>query len=269
MIINCKDKAEEIKLEVKNRVSELVKAGNIPPRFTIISVGHDPASESYVRGKVKDCEYCGIKVNVLHYAESVNTDFLCNEVFNAQIFCNAIIVQLPLPDHIDKDKVLNCITPSKDVDGLTEGSYFKPCTPLGVMCVLKDICKLDLTDKNVLMIGRSKLVGLPLCQMLQEANANVSLCHSKTSRLNLFRQAIYSDVIISAVGKPNVLDSDDIPVDAYVIDVGINRDENGKLCGDIMDGDDYYKTPVPNGVGLLTRAMLLKNILEAYERCYK
>lgn len=265
MEINCKDKAAQIKQEVKERIAELRANGRLTPKLTIIRVGDDLASESYVKGKVRDCKECGIDVKVVHYDTSVDTVHLCAGVLFEQRHCDALIVQLPLPAHIDQKEVLNCILPSKDVDGLGAYSHFKPCTPLGVMCLLQDVCGLDLEDKNVLMIGRSRLVGMPLFKMLQGANANVTLCHSKTSYANLADYARNSHVVISAVGRMDVLHPNDITLGAYVIDVGINRDENGKLCGDIEGSNDYYKTPVPSGVGLMTRAMLLKNVLLAYE----
>lgn len=265
MEINCKDKAAQIKQEVKDRVAELVAQGHKAPRLTIIKVGEEFASERYVAGKVRDCKECGIEAKVVQYSESIDTARLCADVLYQQRNCDAIIVQLPLPKHIDQKEVLNHILPSKDVDGLGEYSHFKPCTPLGVMCLLKEVCGLDLEDKNVLMIGRSKLVGMPLFTMLQKENANVTLCHSKTSYNNMSYIADNADVIISAVGRENVLDPYDIKIGAYVIDVGINRNEDGKLCGDIRECDNYYKTPVPSGVGLMTRAMLLENVLMAYE----
>lgn len=266
MIINCKEKAEQIKQEVKARVAELVAKGMTAPKLTIVRVGIDYASERYVAGKVRDCKECGIEAKVVTFRETISTKELCTEVLMAQRHCDAIIVQLPLPKHIDKQEVVNHILPSKDVDGLLDYSHFKPCTPLGVMCILQEVCGIDLEDKNVLMIGRSKLVGMPLFMMLQKENANVTLCHAKTSYANLAGYASESDVIISAVGKEDVLKPDDIAWGACVIDVGINRDGNGKLCGDIKPSDNYSKTPVPNGVGLMTRAMLLKNVLIAYER---
>lgn len=264
MVINCKDKAEEIKREVKHAVRLLGETQRRAPKLTIVRVGNNPASESYVKGKLKDCEECGINAIEIHCAENISTAELCNVVENAQLNCDAIIVQLPLPPQINKEKVLERISPYKDVDGLTKHTQFAPCTPLAVMCILQEVCGLDLTDKNVLVIGRSKLVGLPLANMLIEANANVSVAHSKTKYGNLIKYGVDSDVIISAAGKRNVLDKTYIG-NAYVIDVGINRDENGRLCGDIEECEWYYKTPVPNGVGLLTRAMLLRNVLKAYE----
>lgn len=265
MVINCKDKAVQIKTEVKERVRELVDMGKPAPKLTIIRVGDDYASERYAACKVKDCKECGIDAKVVHFGEDITTERLCLEVLREQRKCDAIIVQLPLPKHIDAQEVTRHILPSKDVDGLSEHSHHKPCTPLAVMCILKEVCKLNLENKNVLMIGRSKLVGMPLFMMLQKENANVTLCHSKTSHENLVKHAEDSEIIISAVGKENVLEPEDIALGAYVIDVGINRDANGKLCGDIAESEYYEKTPVPNGVGLLTRAMLLRNVLAAYE----
>lgn len=269
MVINCKDKAEEIKREVKHAVRLLGETQRRAPKLTIVRVGNNPASESYVKGKLKDCEECGINAIEIHCTENISTAELCNVVDNAQLNCDAIIVQLPLPPQIDKEKVLERINPFKDVDGLTKYTQFTPCTPMAVMCVLQDVCGLSLTNKNVLVIGRSKLVGLPLANMLIVENANVSVVHSMTSDEKKAHKSAWSDVIISAAGVRNVVSSSVICCGTYVIDVGINRDENGKLCGDISDSERYYKTPVPNGVGLLTRAMLLRNVLRAYEYATK
>lgn len=266
MVIRCKDKAELIKYQVKCKIADAVNIGAPLPRFTIIQVGADPASDVYVKGKIKDCEFAGIGVRHVKLAEDISTKRLCSVIEVEQEETDAIMVQLPLPEHINRDLVLDYINPDKDVDGLTRDSCFKPCTPLAVMCVLKDILELDLTDKRVVVIGRSKLVGMPLFNMLQAENANVTLLHSKTGRDNMGKYCWGADIIISAVGKMNVLDKDQIPTGVYVIDVGINRHIDGKLYGDICDSDRYFKTPVPGGIGPLTRAMLLQNIFEAYDR---
>ena len=266
MVIRCKDKAELIRYQVKCKLADAVSIGAPLPRFTIIQVGADPASDVYVKGKIKDCEFAGIGVRHVKLAEDISTKQLCSVIEVEQEETDAIIVQLPLPEHINRDLVLDHINPDKDVDGLTRDSCFKPCTPLAVMCVLKDILELDLTDKRVVMIGRSQLVGMPLFNMLQAENANVTLLHSKTGKHNLRKYCNDAEIIVSAVGKINVLDKDEIPAGTFVIDVGINKGHNGKLYGDIYESFHYYKTPVPGGIGLLTRAMLLQNIFEAYDR---
>ena len=272
MEIKCKDKAELIKYQIKNKIDEYHRVLFERPKFLIIQVGDNEASNRYVRGKINDCKFVGIAAELLKLSEEITTSDVCTMIKAEQNLYDAIMVQFPLPDHIDKEKVLACIPPEKDVDGLVKNSCFTPCTPLGVMCILHEILELDLTNQNVLLIGRSELVGKPLIELLLKSNATLTICHSKTSKYQLNKCAESSDIIISAVGKENLLDKSTISSGTYVIDVGINvvkKFINGewkdRLVGDIPDGAHYFKTPVPGGVGLMTRAMLLKNILKAYE----
>lgn len=272
MKINCKDRAELIKYQVKDKINEYHKVLFERPKFLIIQIGGNEASNRYVNGKLKDCKFVGIDAELLKLSKEITTDDICLMIQAEQSKYDAVMVQFPLPEHIDKKKVLACIPPEKDVDGLVKNSLFTPCTPLGVMDILQEVLGLDLTGENVLLLGRSELVGMPLFYLLQKANATVTMCHSKTSKHDISKYAANSHIIISAVGKEDVLDKRDISSGTYVIDVGINvkkEYENGeyksRLVGDIYDSNAYFKTPVPGGVGLMTRAMLLKNILKAYE----
>lgn len=267
--INCKDKAELIKYQIKQKIDDNRKALLGRPTFAIIQVGDNEASNRYVNGKLKDCAFVGIETKLIKLPEETTTEQICKTIESEKDLFDAIMVQFPLPDHINKETVLAAIPPEKDVDGLVKNSLFTPCTPLGVMCILQEILGLDLTGKNVLLLGRSELVGMPLFHLLQKENATVTLCHSKTTRSDLDLFSENAEIIISAVGKRGVISTGYISAGTIVIDVGINFDDNGKLCGDISEAPHYYKTPVPGGVGLMTRAMLLKNILKAYEMSHQ
>lgn len=263
--IDCKKYAQEILDEVKSVPNK--------GKLVIITVGDDNASKVYVKGKIKDCEYCGIPVEHIKIEDTWSAGIELLEVIdknNEDDEVVGIIVQLPLPKHLNNELVNYCqaIVPWKDVDGLTSGSWFEPCTPKGIIHLMKEELG-DLTGLNVLIIGRSNLVGKPLAKMLTDEDCTVTLAHSKTKRLHLFMNE--ADVVVSAIGKANEFDLGVCWKAEMVIDVGINRDKNGKLCGDFdwfdcFDEHDspYPKvTPVPNGVGLLTRAMLMKNVAEA------
>lgn len=260
--INCKQYAQEILDEVKAIPNK--------KKLVIISVGEDEASHRYVRGKIKDAEYCDIPYEHIQIADdnmaalnllaTITENNLDKEV-------GGIILQLPLPESLDNIPFWESIAPEKDVDGLTKDSYFKPCTPKGIVHLLEKELG-DLTGKNALVIGRSILVGMPLAEMLLDKDCTVMVAHSKTDRNWLRRRLHDSDIVVSAVGKPEFLDLEDCWDAEIVVDVGINRDANGKLCGDCYEFDEYENptlkvTPVPGGVGLLTRAMLMKNVAEA------
>jgi methylenetetrahydrofolate dehydrogenase (NADP+)/methenyltetrahydrofolate cyclohydrolase len=263
--INCKEYAQEILDEVKAVPNK--------GKLVIITVGDDPASKVYVKGKMKDCEYCGIPVE---HVKIENTWFAGETLLDTIYEKNndnevvGIIVQLPLPKHMNDETVNYCgaIVPWKDVDGLRSDSFFEPCTPKGIVHLMKQELG-ELTGLNVLVIGRSNLVGKPLARMLTDEDCTVTLAHSKTKRL--FDRMNCSDVVVSAIGKAKEFDLEYCWNAELVVDVGINRDENGKLCGDFYNFvEDELNclrvTPVPNGVGLLTRAMLMKNVAEASER---
>lgn len=221
-----------------------------------MQVGNNEASNRYVRNKVKDCEEIGIFAEVVKCDENINTDELINVIRKLQWKYSGIIVQLPLPKHIDKELVIAAIDKTKDVDGFKEGSKFNPCTPQGIMMWLDKI-EFELSGAHVVIIGRSNIVGKPMAKMLTDADATVTLCHSKTK--NLDKMVEMADLVICAVGKANFLDCKNITVP--VIDVGINF-VDGKLVGDCYNGGDNV-TPVPGGVGLLTRMALLYNVISA------
>lgn len=255
--IDCKKYANEILEEVKD----------IPNKktLTILTVGDNPASLSYVKGKIKDCEYCGIPYK---HIKCVDDDLAWNiHVANNDDNVGGIIVQLPLPNSMDEKFYTDQVLITKDVDGFKHNSPFQPCTPEGIMYILDNEIG-DLTGKRALVIGRGKLVGEPIAKMLLDANCTVTVAHSKTQDLNWELQN--ADIIISAVGRPKTVDLGWCWNAEIVIDVGVNRDENGKLCGDcynFMDtGDGIKVTSVPGGIGLMTRAMLMKHIGDISQR---
>lgn len=260
--IDCQKYAQEILDEVKAAPSK--------GKLVILTVGEDPASQVYVKGKIRDCEYCGIPVEHL----KLDNDCTAFELEMTIAFQNmdadvaGIILQLPLPEHLKGINFSRMIAPEKDVDGLGSDLYFQPCTPKGIVHLMKKELG-DLTGKNVLIIGRSDLVGKPLAKMLLGEDCTVTLAHSKSN--DIVRHMIDADVVVSAIGKANRWSLYYCANADMVIDVGINRDTDGKLCGDFcgFDEDEFgwmKVTPVPKGVGLLTRAMLMKNVAEASER---
>ena len=270
-IISGKILASKIKQEVKQEIKEL----GISPYFVIVQIGDNPASNTYVRNKIKDCKECGIDSYLHHYDSPITQDRLENFFKNlsADKGVNALMLQLPIPKHLDAQKIIDKIAPEKDVDGLTTinngllitgQSSFVPCTVAGCIEMIRST-GIDIAGKNTVVIGRSNIVGKPVAMQLLKENATVTICHSHTIGLKEICQK--ADILIAAVGKKNFVTADMIKPGAIVIDVGINVQEDGKLCGDV-DFDEVkevagYITPVPGGVGLMTRAMLMKNILEA------
>ena len=270
--------AAQIRAEVAGRTAAL-KARGIQPHLAIILVGDNPASQVYVKSKAADSEQTGLKATLERYPASLPESALLERIaaLNADTGVHGILVQLPLPAHLNASRVIEAIAPEKDVDGfhmasagalMTGQPGFRPCTPYGCMKMLQSIGMNDLRGKNAVVIGRSNIVGKPMALMLLAANATVTVCHSGTASLAAFtRQA---DVIVAAAGQRKVLTADMVKPGAVVIDVGMNRDENGKLCGDVdFEGVRQvagWITPVPGGVGPMTRAMLLVNTIEAAER---
>lgn len=261
--IDCAKYAQEI----------LDEARSVPDKgkLVIITVGEDPASQVYVRGKIRDCEYCGIPAEHL----KLENDCTAFELEMAISFQNmdddvaGIILQLPLPEHLKGINFSSMIAPEKDVDGLGSDLYFQPCTPKGIVHLLKKELS-DLSGKSVLIIGRSALVGKPLAKMLLDEDCTVTVAHSKTDFANLYDYADMFDIVVSAVGKAKAFHLKDFWCAEVFVDVGINRDEDGHLCGDFRGFTEGIRehtkvTPVPGGVGLLTRAMLMKNVAEASE----
>lgn len=267
-MVSCKDYSQLAKEELKGRIERMTEK----PILTIIQVGDNPASSSYVRGKTKDCHEVGILYRHLKLDSDIEESKLLELVKIAGEHSDGVIVQLPLPDHINSDKVTEAIPKSKDVDGFRRDSDFDCCTPKGIIDWLQ-YNNYDLVGANVVVLGRSKIVGKPLVNMLIDRGATVTCCNSHTSDGYEFEMTNKADLVISAIGKPKFLSWSDFSVDCdIVVDVGMNRDENGKLCGDVDRESvlsiypEIYVTPVPGGVGLLTRVSLLKNVVESYER---
>ena len=268
--------SRQLRSEVALRAAAL-RARGITPGLAVVLVGDSPASQVYVRNKVKACQDNGLHSVLERYpADMSEAELLARvEALNNDPAIHGILVQLPLPPHIDAQKVIEAISPAKDVDGFHVGSAgalmvgqpgFWPCTPYGCMKMLESI-GYDLRGKHAVVIGRSNIVGKPMALMLLQKNATVTICHSATADLKAM--TLQADVIVAAVGKRNVLTADMVKPGAVVIDVGMNRNDEGKLCGDVdFDGVKKvagYITPVPGGVGPMTITMLLVNTLEAAE----
>ena len=270
--------SKQIRAEVAQRAAALTARG-VKPGLAVILVGDNPASQVYVRNKVKACEDSGLHSVLEKYdAALTEAELLARiDALNRDPAIHGILVQLPLPRHIDDHQVIEAISPAKDVDGFHVSSAgalmvgevgFKACTPYGCMKMLESIGMKDLRGRHAVVIGRSNIVGKPMAMMLLAANATVTVCHSGTADLAaMTRQA---DVVVAAVGKRNVLTADMVKPGAVVIDVGMNRNDEGKLCGDVdfagVKEVAGYITPVPGGVGPMTITMLLVNTLEAAER---
>ncbi len=272
--------SQQLREQVAARTQALHLHG-VQPGLAVILVGDNPASQVYVRNKVKACEEAGFHSLLERYDASLSQPALLEHIarLNLDEQIHGILVQLPLPDHIDAQRVIEAISPDKDVDGFHIASAgalmtglpgFWPCTPYGCLKMLDSI-GYDLKGKHAVVIGRSNIVGKPMALMLLQRNATVTVCHSGTQNLAHFtRQA---DVIVAAVGRRNVLTADMVKPGAVVLDVGMNRNDEGKLCGDVdFEGVRQvasYITPVPGGVGPMTITMLLVNTLESAERVAK
>lgn len=251
-----KEYAELKKAELKERIAQMER----PPQLLIYQVGNVEASNRYIRNKIKDCDEVGILTTHMVCAEDITTQELVEEISKRGWLYDAIIVQQPLPSHIDQDRINTIIACSKDVDGFHPMSKFKPATAKGIVDYLK-WRDFDFEGANVVVIGRSNIVGKPVAKLLLEKDCNVTICHSKTTHKNLMNYVYDADLIICAVGKEKFLNCTFLN-NTPVIDVGINFDRNGKLCGDCFGGGANV-SPVPGGVGLLTRVALLENVVEA------
>ena len=277
MVIYGSEIAENIKSELKVEIDGIKAQGLRTPKLSVILVGENPASLSYIKGKRKACELVGIDFELVALKENVGQLALMEKIeeLNKSEDVDAILVQLPLPEGFNYDEkvALELIDHRKDVDGLTSYNAgkvflgedgFAPCTPMGVIEILK-AAKVDLDGKNVCVIGRSNLVGLPVSRLLIAENATVTLCHSHTKNLKAI--AKQADVLVVAIGKPRFINEEYVKDQAVVIDVGVNR-VDGHLCGDVDFENVKDKcsiiTPVPMGCGPMTIAMLLKNVLKAY-----
>ena len=273
MVLDCKELAAKLKAEVRHEVDAMVHK----PSLLIVKVGHDPASEVYVRGKVKDADECGIMASVVNVSTSVTEtaliDIIGENMMGKQF--SGCIVQLPLPSHISAYNVSQSVAVFKDADCMHPWNIgdlvigrqtVPPCTPAGVMRLLEHY-SIPVEGKHCVVVGRSDIVGKPMASMLLNANGTVTVCHSKTPNLSDFTKT--ADILVVAVGKPKIITADMVKPGSTVIDVGINRLEDGSLCGDV--DFEHVKdvaaniTPVPKGVGLLTRAMLMKNVLELHK----
>jgi len=274
-LINGKEVSASVKLRVKNETEKLVKEKGIKPGLAVIIVGDDPASRVYVNSKKKACEEVGF--NSFEYALSASTTqeelMELVEKLNNDPEVNGILCQLPLPKHLDENAVINSIKAEKDVDAfhpfnvgkIMIGEFaFLPCTPAGVMELI-DSTGTEISGKNCVVIGRSNIVGKPMAMLLLHRSGTVTICHSKTQ--NLAEICANADILVAAVGRANFVTADMVKEGAVVIDVGMNRLENGKLCGDVdfeaVEKKASYITPVPGGVGPMTIAMLMQNTLTA------
>lgn len=273
-IISCKEYVFKCKEEMKIYIDSLDKK----PTLAVVQIDDNPASCSYIKGKKKDCSEVGIKVYHYHYySEKFSQKELCDVIdqLNHDENVNGIIIQLPIPDKYNVKELQDYILPVKDVDGFRRDSFHNPCTPQGVMDWL-EFNNYNFEGKNAVVLGRSEIVGRHLANMLIVKGATVTCCNSKTNPWTLKDHLRKADIVFSAVGKPKFLEANDFINTVsgsdleMVVDVGINRDENGKICGDI-NGNDFekllpkaYLTPVPGSVGLLTRCKLLDNVIAAY-----
>ena len=272
-LISGKIVSEKLRGRIKRDVAEYINANNRVPGLAVVLVGDDPASAVYVRNKHKACLEVGINSIEVNLPGETPEEVLLSVIdrLNNDSSIDGILVQLPLPRHINEDKVIKAIRPDKDVDafspanvgGILIGKYsFLPCTPAGIMALL-DHYEIEIEGKNCVVVGRSNIVGKPMALLLLEKNGTVTVCHSRTKNIAEITRG--ADILVVAVGRAGFLTSDMVKPGAVVIDVGINRDQNGKLCGDV-DFDEVSKiasfiTPVPGGVGPMTITMLMENTL--------
>ncbi|MDP4085593.1 MAG: bifunctional methylenetetrahydrofolate dehydrogenase/methenyltetrahydrofolate cyclohydrolase FolD [Bacillota bacterium] len=276
-IIDGKAIASKKRMEIANEVQKLKESG-ITPGLAVILVGDNHASRTYVSSKQKSCNELGMYSLLIEYPEHVTEEELLSKIdeLNNDDRIHGILVQLPIPKHIDEIKVIESISPEKDVDGfhpinigrmMTGQDAFLPCTPYGVMVLLEET-GINITGKHVVVVGRSNIVGKPSGQLFLNKNATVTYCHSKTK--DLVSHTKQADILVAAVGKANFIKAEHVKEGAVVIDVGINRNEAGKLCGDVAFEEVSqvagYITPVPKGVGPMTITMLMYNTLKSAKK---
>ncbi|QYF85132.1 bifunctional methylenetetrahydrofolate dehydrogenase/methenyltetrahydrofolate cyclohydrolase FolD [Brevibacterium sp. PAMC21349] len=276
-LINGKEIAESVRQEISKEVQQL-REKNIVPGLAVILVGDNQASQTYVRNKQKACEDLGMHSVLIKKPAELSQEELIQSIaeLNQDDSIHGILVQLPLPGHIQEKAIIEAISPEKDVDGfhpinigrmMTGQDAFLPCTPYGVMVMLEYI-DYDLEGKHVVIVGRSNIVGKPAGQLFLNANATVTYCHSRTKDLAYYTKQ--ADVVVAAVGKRDTITSDHIKEGAIVIDVGMNRNDEGKLCGDVafdeVKNKASYITPVPKGVGPMTITMLMKNTVKSAQK---
>jgi methylenetetrahydrofolate dehydrogenase (NADP+)/methenyltetrahydrofolate cyclohydrolase len=277
ILLDGKKVSKDIKDSLKQEVSDIIKQNKRAPHLAIVLVGEVMASQIYVKNKIKACEYTGIKATLIKKEETVTNEelvLLVNELNNDDEI-DGIIVQLPLPKHIDEQLIINTISSKKDVDGFgieNKGKLFsglecfKSATPFGIIKLL-EAYNIDITGMNAVVVGRSNIVGKPMSIMLLDKNATVTICHSRTKDLKEVTKR--ADILVVAIGKPKFITKEYVKEGATVIDVGIHRNEDNKLCGDV-DFDDVKDivgaiTPVPGGVGPMTIAMLMSNCVKSIE----
>ena len=266
---------KEISKNIKEELKQEIKTYMIKPCLAVIQIGNDPASDVYIKAKEKACNETGIYFKYIKFEETAKEIEVINKIveLNNDEYVNGILLQLPLPEKFNTEKLINYIARNKDVDGLTDINAGKlinnkngivPCTPKGIMELL-NAYDIEISGKNVVIVGRSNLVGKPLMSLFLNKDATVTVCHSKTANLEEFTKN--ADILVVAVGKKHLITSDMVKDGAVVIDVGINRDGD-KLYGDVdfakVSKKASYITPVPGGVGLLTRCALLQNVVDAY-----
>lgn len=254
MLLNIKNYVQTQKAQLKDRLTGQTAT------LAIIQVGNVDASNRYVKHKINDCKEVGITPLHIQLPDTISQESLEYEIKKVIPVADGIIVQLPLPPHLDKQRLINLIPAELDVDGFRQDSPYDPCTPKGIMDYLAACGYDDLSGLNATIIGRSDIVGKPLATLMTDKNATVTLCHSKTK--DLYPHLKTADIIVCAVGRANFLDCSDIPSDKIIIDVGINLNKEGKLVGDCCNTQGKNVTPVPGGVGLLTRLALITNIVE-------
>ena len=277
ILIDGKDIAAKVRAELREEVETMAKERKKRPALAVILVGEDPASQIYVRNKQRACEDVGILSEIYTLGENVSQESLEYIIISLaeRRDIDGILLQMPLPKGLDPVKALKCIPPEKDVDAfhpdnvghIMRGDYrFLPCTPAGVMELLRRY-DIDISGKECVVIGRSDIVGKPMAMMLLHSGGTVTICHSKTQ--NLAEHTRRADILVSAVGKAGFVTADMVKDGAVVIDVGINRNTDGKICGDVdftaVEPKASYITPVPGGVGPMTVAMLMKNTVKAAE----
>lgn len=274
IIINGKEIAEKKRMEIAEEVSRIKRLG-VTPGLAVILVGNNHASRTYVTNKEKACKELGMNSVLIELPEEISEEELLSKIdeLNNDINIHGILVQLPIPKHIDEKKVIESISPLKDVDGfhpinigrmMTGQNAFLPCTPYGIMVLLEET-GISIAGKHVVVVGRSNIVGKPVGQLFLNQHATVTYCHSKTKDLKLHTNQ--ADILIAAVGIANFIKAEHVKDGAVVIDVGINRNEAGKLCGDVdfaeVSEKAGYITPVPKGVGPMTITMLMYNTLKS------
>ena len=271
---NIKEYTARKKAELKKYLED----NDLHLKTVVIRVGENTASAAYVKGKVKDCEEVGIECEVRHFPESISESDLLMEVAkcNTDPSIDGFIVQLPLPKHISEAKITEAIDYKKDIDGFTKQSLVNPATPQGILTYLEDN-NFNFVDANAVVIGRSNIVGRPMAKLLLDKSCNVTVIHSKTSEENKRKFLMEADLVVVATGHRNTITNYDFGLyrnysgdvaynnSCFIVDVGMNRNDEGKLCGDCEGVTVCEKTPVPNGVGRLTRLALLMNIVKVYK----